>query len=43
MGFRFRRSFRIGHGLRINVSKSGISESVNGKHRCAILMSMFGL
>jgi hypothetical protein len=29
MGFlRFRRSFRIGPGLRINLSKSGVSESI---------------
>jgi len=33
MGFRFRRSIRLGKGLRINVSKSGTSLSVG--HRGA--------
>lgn len=28
MGFRFHRSFRLFPGLRINVSKSGVSESI---------------
>lgn len=28
MGFRFRRSFRVFPGLKINVSKSGVSESI---------------
>ena len=28
MGFRFRRSFRVAPGLRINLSKSGVSESI---------------
>ena len=28
MGFRFRRSFRIAPGFRVNLSKSGVSESV---------------
>jgi hypothetical protein len=28
MGFRFRRSFRVFPGFKINVSKSGVSESV---------------
>jgi hypothetical protein len=31
MGFRFRRSIRLGKGLRINLSKSGASLSV-GRH-----------
>jgi len=28
MGFRFRRSFRVLPGLKVNVSKSGVSESI---------------
>lgn len=28
MGFRFRRSFKIGPGIRLNVSKSGVSTSI---------------
>jgi hypothetical protein len=28
MGFRFRRSFRVFPGLKVNVSKSGVSESL---------------
>ena len=31
MGFRFRRSFRIAPGLRLNFSKSGISTSIGGR------------
>ena len=31
MGFRFQRRFRILPGLRINVSKSGVSESIGGR------------
>lgn len=31
MGFRFRRSFRVFPGLKINVSKSGVSESIGGR------------
>lgn len=31
MGFRFRKSFRIAHGLRINLSKKGASFSLGGK------------
>ena len=31
MGFRFRKSFKIAPGVRINISKSGIGGSVGGK------------
>ena len=31
MGFRFQRRIRILPGLRINVSKSGVSESIGGR------------
>ena len=31
MGFRFRRSIRIGKGLRLNLSKSGVSLSAGGR------------
>ena len=31
MGFRFQRRIRIGPGLRINLSKSGVSTSVGGR------------
>ena len=31
MGFRFRKSIDVGHGLRINLSKSGVGFSVGGK------------
>lgn len=31
MGFRFRRSIRLGKGLRVNLSKSGASLSVGGR------------
>ena len=28
MGFRFRRNFKVASGFRINVSKSGVSQSI---------------
>ena len=28
MGFRFRKSINLGHGVRVNISKSGIGYSV---------------
>jgi hypothetical protein len=31
MGFRFRRSFRLMPGVRINLSKSGVSTSIGGR------------
>lgn len=31
MGFRFRKSFRVAPGIRLNVSKSGFSSSIGGK------------
>ena len=31
MGFRFRKSFRIAPGVRINLSKTGVSTSIGGK------------
>ena len=31
MGFRFRRSFRVFPGLRLNLSKSGVSTSIDGR------------
>ncbi len=31
MGFRYRRSIRLGKGLRLNLSKSGTSLSVGGR------------
>ena len=34
MGFRFRRTIRIGPFLRINLSKSGVSESVGHRGAC---------
>jgi hypothetical protein len=30
MGFRFRRSFKIAPGFHVNVSKTGVSESIGG-------------
>ena len=31
MGFRFRKSFKIMPGVRLNLSKSGLSTSIGGK------------
>ena len=31
MGFKFRKSFKIGKWLRVNVSKSGVGVSLGGK------------
>lgn len=31
MAFRFRKSFKVAPGMRINLSKSGVSTSVGGK------------
>jgi hypothetical protein len=31
MGFRFRRSIKLAPGLRINLSKSGVSTSIGGR------------
>ena len=31
MGFRFRRSFKIAPGVRINLSKSGVSTSIGAR------------
>jgi hypothetical protein len=43
MGFRFRRSIRIAPGIRVNISKKGVSSVSIGKHGATLNVGKTGV